>query len=369
MAIIKKNKLSTLGNIILEFYNNHTKEFLLLFILLLIEGVLSALSIIAIVPLADFLIDKNLHNSSKLTKETILILKHFNLGITFWIFGFIFLITNLFKQIFSILIRYGILNVKYKVIRTLFGDLLDKVFKSKWSFFNGVNHGMLINTLSKELNIIGDTFGHIVTSFALLIQIIIYLIIPIMLSPQITLLALILSIIFCLPLLLFNRLSYNFGKENTLTSNEVTNVLNEIIYSAKIIIGYARQSFASKKYIDSFDKHINVTLKSQTLETAIPKLFQPLGMIAVIISLGVSLDSVQFSELAAVMWSLLGAIPLLASILQNNISINNFLPSYEQLNSIRNNAVILQEKNGQIFFGNLNESIRFLNLTFNYPNR
>ena len=369
MAKLKLVQISTLRNIIIEFYNNHRKQFLFLFFLLVIEGVLSALSVIAIIPLADFLIDQTLNKASKITTQTISILTYFKINAGFWIFGIIFLTANLLKQLFSIFIRYGILNVKYKVIRSLFADLLDNVFKAKWSFFNGANHGMLINTLNKELNTIGDTFGHIVTSFALLIQIIIYLIIPVLLSPKITILTIFLCVVFCLPLLLFNKLSYKFGKKNNSTANEVTNVLNEIIFSAKIIIGYARQNYATKKYINSFDKHINVTLKSQTLESAVPKLFQPLGMIAVIISLGSSINTIKFSELAAVMWSLLGAIPLISTVLQNNVSINNFLPSYEQLNFIRNQAKSLKEISGNILFESLNNNIIFSNINFNYPNR
>jgi ATP-binding cassette subfamily B protein len=77
----------------------------------------------------------------------------------------------------------------------------------------------------------------------------------------------------------------------------------------------------------------------------------------------------RISELAALMWSLLAAMPIVSALLQGNISISNFLPSYAQLISLRKSAMVLEEKQGLRIFASLNSGIEFKDITFTYPGR
>lgn len=363
-------KTSSIILIFREFLTRYPKQFGLLFLLLVIEGVLAALSVLAIVPLADLIIDPTLSKVSRVTQIVIYDLRVIGLQPTFWIFGALFIVSNFFKQILGITIRYAILRIKYAVVRGLFGDALHKFFKARWGFFSGSDQGRLLNTLNKELNTIGDTFGHMATWFSQFIQLFIYLSVPILLNAQITLTAIGLGVLFGAPLLLFQRSSYRLGKRNTETSNEVIGVLNELLGAARLILGFGRQKQARKRYLDAFDRHIHVTLKSQTIETAVPKLFQPLGMLAVVIAMGFAVQQqASISELAAVMWSLLGAMPILATIIQGNISVSNFLPSYEQLIALRKSAADFEEIEGDRVFTSLDQGIELKNLSFTYPGR
>lgn len=363
-------KPSRIIEIFREFLTRYTREFSLLFLFLVIEGVLAAVSVLAVVPLADFMIDPTLSKPSRISRMVIDNLGIIGLHPTFWIFGALFVVSNFLKQILGIIIRYAILNVKYTVVRGLFADALHKFFKARWGFFSGSDQGRLLNTLNRELNNIGDTFGHMATWFSQFIQLFIYLAVPIWLNAQITLTALGLGVLFGAPLLLFQRASYRYGKHNTETANEVMGVLSELLGAARLILGFGRQKQARKRYLDAFDRHIHVTLRSQTLETAVPKLFQPMGMLAVIIAMGIAVQQkVSISELAAVMWSLLGAMPILATLIQGNISISNFLPSYEQLVSLRHSAAEFEEIEGDRIFSTLECGIELKNLSFSYPNR
>ena len=92
---------------------------------------------------------------------------------------------------------------------------------------------------------------------------------------------------------------------------------------------------------------MKVTLCSLVLGTPVPKFFQPMAMLATVIALGFVVQrQVLISELAAVMWSLLVAMLILSTLLQGNISISNFLPSYEQLVSFRKCAAALEKIQG-----------------------
>lgn len=353
-----------------DFLSRYPTEFFILFIFLVIEGIAAALSMLAIIPMADFLLDPLLLKASKITILVIKIYKNLNITITFWSLGALFVFLNLIKGILEVGIRYSILKIKYTVVRGLFNDAIDSFFKAKWGFFSSAENGVLLNTLNKELNIIGDTLGHLATYLAQIIQIFIFLSVPIYLNAKLTFSCLGISIILGLPLLLLNKTSYNLGKKNTNTANDAMAVLSELLQSARLILGFGKQKHSKERYIQAFNKHVKVTLLSQTLSTAVPKIFQPLAMMSVVISIGFAInDNAQISEITAVMWSFLAALPILAALLQGHITINNFIPSYEQLLVLKNKAYDFREIEGAVIFTKLNNNIEFKNVSYVYPGR
>jgi len=353
-----------------EFLKDSPKRFLLLFFLLLIEGIVAASSVLAVIPLADFLFDSSLKDPSKVTlfiQDRFLIL---GIPINFWSFGIFFASLNLVNGALKVFIRFAILNIKYVILRNLFSDTLTRFFNTKWSFFSEESHGKLLNTMNKELNTVGDTIGQIATQFAQVIQFFIYLSIPLWLNASMTIITLVIAFAFGVLFLRLNKLSYELGKVNTATANIALGVLSEIMQSARIILGYGKQNDAKLRYIKAFDKHMIVTIKSQILSVIVPNFFMPLGILATIIAFGISLQQGdRISELTAVLWSLLSIMPILSALLQTNININNFIPSYEQLSFLRKKADENKEIDGDTIFLELKKGIRFNNVSFSYPNR
>ena len=171
------SKKSSLKNIIQEFVQDYPLQFLLLFLLLVIEGIVATISVLAIIPLGDFMLDSHLTDPSKITRFLIKILGFFTIKPSFFIFASIIISTNFLKGGIEVSIQHAILKIKYTVIRGLFSDSLKIFFNSRWPFFSNVQQGRLLNTLTKELTNIGDTLGQIATFFAKIVQLIIYLII------------------------------------------------------------------------------------------------------------------------------------------------------------------------------------------------
>jgi len=167
-----------------------------------------------------------------------------------------------------------------------------------------------------------------------------------------------------------HRISYSLGKRNTETANVVMGILIEVIGAARLILGFGRQNQARERYLMAFDRHVHVTLRLQTLWTATDSFFKPLGMLAVVIAMGFALrQQVRISEMAAVMWSLLASLPILATLLQGNISISTFLPSYEQLVSLRKKAAETEEIEGKLIFTRLEHGVELKHINFTYPGR
>jgi ATP-binding cassette subfamily B protein len=202
--------------------------------------------------------------------------------------------------------------------------------------------------MHKEVGNIGDTLGHIATLLAQCVQLIVFLSIPIWLNPTLTLTTVALSIVFSAPFFMLSKLSYRLGKLNTSTANNYVAVISETFSSIRLILSFGRQAVTHKKYMNAYQSHVSATLRSQTLNAVVHTLFQPMAMLAVILAISFSLkyEAASISQIAAIMWSLLSAIPLLSGILQGKISISNFLPSYEQLISLKGKAIELKENSG-----------------------
>ncbi len=364
------SKSSSIVAIFREFLTRYPWHFGLLFLLLVVEGAMAAVSVLTLVPLADFMLDPSLVKTSRITQIVIDLLATIGSHPTFWILGTLFVFTNFLKGLLEVAIRYAILRIKYTVLNGLFGDTLQVFFKSRWEFFSGSDQGKLLNTFNRELNTIGDTLGHLATLLAQVVQLGIYLAVPLWLNAQLTLTALGLALLFGLPFMLLHGVNYRLGQRNTETANVAIGILSEVLGAARLILGFGRQKQARERFLNAFNQHIQVTLRSQVLGNAVPRIFQPMAMLAIIIALGFALQQqVRISELAAIMWSLLAAMPILSALLQGNITISNFMPSYEQLVSLRNSAARLEEFQGEKPFLSLERDIEFKDLSFTYTGR
>ena len=364
------SKNSAVVAIFREFLSRYPKQFGLLFFFLVGEGAAAAMSVLALVPMADFLLDPELTSPSRITQITVTALSGVNLPPSFWIFGALFIGLTTVKCLVEVVIRYAILLIKYSVLGGLIDDALRTFFKARWGFFSGSDQGRLLNTLNKELPNIGDTLGALTTLLAQTVQLATYLAVPMWLNPAMTSTALGLALLFAAPFMLLHRLSYHLGQRNTETSNRYMGTLNEVMGAARLILGFGRQAQARDRALGAYERHVQATLRSQTLTTAIHKLYQPLAMLAAVIAMGFAIQQkASISELTAVMWSLLAAVPILSALLQGNISISNFLPSYEQLGSLRKSAAEYAEIEGKCVFTRLKLGVTLEKLGFTYPGR
>ena len=363
-------KSSSIIVIFKEFVNRYPKYFSLLFFLLTIEGAVAASSILAIVPLADFLLDPSLKAPSRITLIVIRLFSGVGITESFWLFGFFFIGLQGLKSILEVAIQYAILLIKFGVLRGFITDAIFTFFKARWTFFSGSEQGLLMNTMTKVIGNIGDTLGQMATLLAQVVQLIIYLAVPIWLNPKVTFTTLGIAAFFSIPFLLFNRVSFRIGKRQVVVGNMFMGVIMEVLSSTRLILGFGRQNQAKQTYLNAYDQHMHVEVRAGTLKTAVPKFFQPLGMLAAVVAIGLAVhQKMIISELAAVMWSLLASIPIITALISGNVTIMNFLPSYEQFVSLREKATKDQEIEGERLFEWLKDGVEFKDLNFTYPGR
>jgi ABC-type multidrug transport system fused ATPase/permease subunit len=361
---------SSIVAIFREFLTRYPRRFGFLFALLVVEGAAAGMSVLAVVPMADFLLDPTLARPSRVTQTVDRGLAALGFPPSFWLFGLLFVSFTMLNGALDVAVRYAILRIKYAVVRGIVADAMRTFFKARWEFFSGSAQSRLLNTMNKELNTIGDTLGHLANMLAQVVQICMYLAVPLCINASVTLAALGLSMALGVPFLFLNRVSYRLGKENTETANVLMGVLSEVLGAARLVLGFGRQVEARERYLTAFDRHVAVTLRSQTLASAVPNLFKPLAMLAVVIAMTLSIhQKMHVSELAAVMWSLLASMPILAALLQGRVSLANFLPSYVQLIALQETANGLVEVEGDRRFEVLDRGVELRDVSFTYPGR
>lgn len=361
-----KNKSAL--SIIKTFISTYPREFLFFFAILVVQSFISIISVVSLTPLADILISTNHVGTSKITKYFNVILGKAHINPSIWIFSLIFISSNFLKAIFDLFSEYYILKIKYNIVGEIFDETLTKFFKSRWNFFSSNQNGVLLNTLNKELIVIADAIGHMGTIFVQFVQLVVFLTIPLFINYKMVLISFILASVFTIPAIFIRKYAYKLGENNTITNNRMMSTFVELLSLSKLILAFGRQENATKKFNKVFHDHKNVTLKYQFLSRSIPIVFQPFGISAVIFGLVISSSfGGNISELASVVWSMLRSIPFLGSLVQSKVTIDTFLPSYNQLLKLQNAANDNKEINLNIHpFTRLENEIKFENIEFSY---
>jgi ABC-type bacteriocin/lantibiotic exporter with double-glycine peptidase domain len=343
-------------------------KFILITLFLIIEIFILGLSVISIIPLGDYILDKDLSNPSKYTKIIINFLDYFSIKYSFFLFATFFCILQIFKGFISVLINYYILKFKYEIIKKINNQTLDLLLNIQWDFFSKMNLGYLTNSFLREINKIGDTVGNFAKSLAAISQVLVYLSLPIYLNWKISLSIIFLIIFFVVPFLKFStKLSYMYGKDNTQTSNHMMTSLMEILQSLKYILINNREIFFKNNYLNKFESHVKATIKAQVLATAANAFFQPIGIISILIVFGFFFNNkIPFSEIIAIFYSMISVVSSVNKILGLNINIANLAPSFDQIISIQEQAKLYQVINGKIKFSNFKNLIEFKNVSFSY---
>jgi ATP-binding cassette subfamily B protein len=353
-----------------ELFVQFPWHFILLFGFVFIQALLNALTVVAVAPITDFLLERLSDNASQVTQYFSQILNSIGVELSlltvFLFFGGI-TIVNGFIGVAS---QYALLRIKYDVLIHLLTSTMGQFFRAQYLFFSQGNMGKLLNSFQQEVNKVGDTFGHIAQFLANILQMFIFLVVPFILSTKLTLIFLGITMTISAPLWFLQRFTYSLGKRNTETANISSDILHETLTAAKLILGFGRQENAVKRYHDSIVKHSEVSVKFQTLIRGITLFYYPLGIISALIALYIAyLDGVPFSDMAMVLFALHRCVPIIGTLVQMKASIEGFTPAYEQLQHLRKDAVDLEEPKGSVKFLGLKEGLHIKKVSFSYPGR
>ena len=293
----------------------------------------------------------------------------FDIQPSYFAFATIFILFNLLRAGASLLIKFKFLKLKFEIEKSISKRTLKQIFQARWTFFNNLEYGGILNSLTKEMAFIGSALRQIGEVFAGLFSLITYLAIPFFLDFKLSFYLLIGCFLIGTPFLILSKTSRKFGKQRTLAGNSYFGKLSEIFQSAKLILGYGKPKEELNKNFLLLDTYVKSDLKSQFTSLIAMYLFKPLAIIILIVAFGVNFDFQSLPTYAAFFWSFYGALPIVGTILNSVVVINNFTPSYQQIQNIINRSKDHYERSGEIILENSNFDIIINNISFKYEGK
>lgn len=332
-------------------------------------SIINAASILSVAPLVDFIIHPNVVDMSPLTKKILSLAEYLHYPVSLFSLFSVFFALVVMSTLVHIAINYSIYRTKYVVLRDLVIETYQQFFSAKWYFFSSSRMGDLLNTFFGEARVVGDAFGTMALFFANIIQVVLYLSVPLYISWEVTLVSILSAVLIALPFLLVGEKTYSLGKLNTSTANDLSAILQEGLGAAKVILGFGNQESLIRNVDRAFDAHRKVTVKSQTLSLAVPRLYQPCALFILIGAFFFSRKmQLPLSEISVLLYALVRIIPVVGNIAGQKVSLDNFFPSYEQIVAFRDKAIRLKQPSGNRNFDGFKKDLTIENLTFAYPN-
>lgn len=334
----------------------------------LLAGLGVAASVFTIAPLFDYFLHPDLVGASSLTLRVVDVLRSIGLPTNLVCYLGVFLLSQVLKGALNIAAYNLIIRTKYVLIRDFVLGSFDDFFRAKWLFFVNVKQGTLLNTFTREIVHLGDAIAAILRMFSHFVQVCFYLSVPLYISWQVTGICIGVGLAVAVPFLLLGKVSYRLGRLNTSTGNDYSAAIHENLSMAKVILGFGNQAKSVDRLGRTFDAHRRITVKSQTLQVAIAFLYEPAGLLVIACAiLAGQTIGVPLSELAVFLWAFRSAIPLVGNILSERNLLVGSLPSYEQIQRLRGQAMRLPEPPGGRLFEGFGEAIAVDDLTFAYP--
>lgn len=354
-----------------ELFKKFRSQFLITIFVLFIEFAFDLVSMFAIAPVIDFLMNSNSGNggtSSAISRDFIEAISFLNLPATLPTFLGVFLFFQTLKTGFFVFARYWILVLKYEVLRHTTLDVFETLFNARWVFFTGSNQGVILNTFNREMTSMGEAFLAMVMFLSGALRLLVFFSVPVYIAWKATFISIGIGFVFALPLLMLGPVNYRLGCRSTLAANRFMALLNEFLVSAKVVLGYGERKKSVSTLAGAFDDYRRDILKSQTLGMATPLVYEPFGIFAAFATILVAQRlSVPLSEIAVMLWAFMKAMPLIGHLIEKKDALENFYPSYEQIVSMRAEAKRLKQESGDIPFVGFHNEIKFDGVSFSYP--
>ncbi|WP_404392378.1 ABC transporter ATP-binding protein [Pseudoalteromonas phenolica] len=259
---MKKKNYQYLLRGLLDFYNFSPKRQVLLFTLILFQGVSAGVGLFLIVPLLDVIgISTGISASSEITE---LVRKSFeylglSLDLASILFCYIFLVTVIATLRYQLTVLTA--KVQHSYIRHVRNQLYSFVLNSKWQFVIENKLSDFVHSLSMQVQQIGHAsylmlsiLSHITLSFIMIL-------LALFLSWEMTLLTCVFGIAILSLLRPLNSYIYGSGQQQLTSNKKIFQMLTEHLGSLKMI-----KSFASEGVYESQMARESLLLETQHIK-------------------------------------------------------------------------------------------------------
>jgi len=355
--------------LIWTFYKKYPLLFILNILMLTFVCIIQVVSTLLIAPVIDVFINPEFKDISSITQRLFNLFNLLDISVTKINILILFLLFSTLLCASIIVTNWLILRTQYAMVRSLAVETFNNFFNARWHFFNTQRYGSILNTLTREIDGVRSAFVSVGSLFSEFIRAIFFIAVPVYISWKITSIAVILGCLFILPFMLFNRVSYRLGKGRTVSSNKVMELIHESLGAVKVILGYGNHIKYIRRFNEVFSERCNFEIKSHVLKNALPKIFEPFGWMAIIITMYISSEysKLTIAEMGIIGYALLRLLPMIGGVTKTKNTIVNFYPSYEQVSYMNRLACENIQKTGNSIFNRMVDGFEYKGVSFSYP--
>jgi len=355
--------------LIWTFYKKDPLLFILNILMLTFVCFIQVVSTLLIAPVLDVFINPELKNISSITQQLFGLLNMLNISVTKINILILFLLFNILLSVSTIVASWLILKTQFAMVKSMAVETFNAFFSASWHFFNTQRYGSILNTLTREIDIVRSAFASVGLMLSDILRAVFYVAVPFYISWKITVIAVVLGSFFVLPFMFLNRVSYKLGKGSTVSSNKVMELIHESLNAAKVILGYGKHLLYMRRFNEVFSERCNYEIKSYALKNATPKIFEPLGWVAIMITMYISSEyyKLTIAEMGIIGYALLRLLPMIGGFTSiKHVIISNY-PSYEQVAYMNKLACENIQENGNVIFDRIDDGIEYKGISFSYP--
>lgn len=340
-------------------------------VLLVLTSALNAASVLLAAPLTDFVLHPDLKDISPITEKCIRIMEAARIDVTLVNLLVFLVLCITAASLLNLHASHSINKTRYVVHHYLLAKAFESFFRSQWHFHAKTNRGLMMNTFTQEVGMVGYAFRALATFIASSLETASYLVIPFVISWRVTSICLLATFVCMLPTMWLATQAFKFGSKVTHYRNRLSSAVKEALDNAKLIIGYGREKEAVKRINTEFVNFRDADVMSFLLTNGVPVLFRPFSFAVLVVAV---LASRKFELPISDTLVLIASLYLFATssgqLARQKNSIFNYLPSYTQVrNFMEESSSGSVPLAGKRLPPSLNVSIRASQVSYAYPGR
>ena len=337
--------------------------------LLCVDSIVTGFSVLTIAPLTDLVLGKSEAEWLPVTHKIESVYSAIGIPFSTVTVAAMFFLLTLGMAVFSVFVRWSMSRLRIAVIQRLIDQSMMKMFSASWGYFTDTNRGTLANTYISEVNNTGSAFLSITVAFSGVVRILALLAVPLLLEPKLVIICLIASILLILPFMYIGKWSKYFGDINVKAANRFASLLRESVEAAREVISFGRQQPTINQISKAYQRFGDSRVKAETFGYFSSQMYEPVGILVIMIVLLVntsSSQSIPLASVAVVLWGLIRTVAPLKQLIQLKHNIDSRVPSLRQVLNEQKKAESYRQPQGIEFEDLEDVRVEFEDVKFSY---
>ena len=348
---------------------NNYKSLIFIIFLMILTAFFNIISVLGLMPIVDYVTDPSLNSDNRITLELVKIYENYRIEPGLITFGLFYLFTVILKATIFVFEKFITVKTIMRIMREMIFDQYKSYLDASWEFFGTRDYGTLSNTIAKEIEKAVTGLESLAQFCASSFALIFYFILLIFISWDLTLIVFFITALILLPVsFMLNKYVYKVRKIHTNASNMFQGKIYDTLNSIKLILGFAKKE---ETFYELKPTVFTVT-RTAIQFTMARIIMQPLTEILVVILIissvvyGLGYVEIGIPSLIAFLYSIQRLGTEAQAVMNSRNGISASLPSFEQIDILKEEAFKKKEEKGGIQIVSFDKSIEIKNLSFDY---